>query len=52
MAADAVKRRRELVTVSDVNKDLGPKAKAKAKDLVSEATDPHQAQQVATSYLK
>jgi len=45
--------------ISDVNKDLGPKAKAKdlepkakdlvskpnakAKDLVSEATDPHQA---------
>jgi len=26
---------------SDVNKDLGPKAKA--KDLVSEDSDPHQA---------
>ena len=28
---------------SDVNKDLGPKAKVKAKDLVPEAMNPHQA---------
>jgi len=28
---------------SDVNKDLDPKVKAKAKDLMPEATDPHHA---------